>query len=162
MNMWPLYSATVPILGENFPRGSGGAVNPTHVSGFDYVNYPTSFSSRTWYKIEDFRKPAERLLVSDAYWWKAEAKAIDPTNPVIPGQKAIFDGNDYSSGPAIPGQTTLDFYRHGKYPEVDATGRVFKSSGGKVAYNVLFCDGHAVTMTDRESGYRVIRMKFPG
>ncbi len=89
MNIWPRFSASVPIFGEDWPRGTGGMQNIDHTSNFDAKNYPAAFTSsaRVWYKIEDFLEPAERLLVADAYWWKAESKAVDPTNPVIPGQK---------------------------------------------------------------------------
>jgi len=34
--------------------------------------------------------------------------------------------------------------------------------GGKVKYNLLYCDGHASTIVTIPEGYRALRMKFPG
>lgn len=154
MNVFPKFDElATPVPPANFPP---------QYTDFDWDTFPTQDARKKWYQIGDFRKPAERALVADSYWWKAEAKNIDVSTSFIPGQKSVFDGGAYNTGPSVPGQSTLDFYRHGKYPEVDATGTKFKPTGGKVAYNVLFCDGHVVTMTDRESGYRSVRMRFPG
>jgi prepilin-type processing-associated H-X9-DG protein len=36
------------------------------------------------------------------------------------------------------------------------------SSGGSVAFNILYCDGHVATATDRKEAYLSVRMKFPG
>ena len=61
---------------------------------------------------------------------------------------------------------SYDFYRHGKYPRLIGSGTSAAldgyNGGGKVSFNVLFCDGHATTLLSREDGYRGVRMKFPG
>jgi prepilin-type processing-associated H-X9-DG protein len=57
-------------------------------------------------------------------------------------------------------ETSIDIYRHGKYP--NAQGDVFAKGGGKIAFNVLYCDGHVATCVHGGDAYRATRMKFPG
>ena len=87
-----------------------------------------------------------------------------PTDGAAGPQKyRVFTGGAYSTGnPA--GHTTFDFYRHDKDPReaVSGAGGYFERVGGKVGYNVLFCDGHVELMTDRDRAYRITRMRFPG
>ena len=76
------------------------------------------------------------------------------------------------------GKTTYDFYRHGTYPPTGTTsGGVLlldgkdtthtntnggAAYGGKVGCNLLYCDGHASTVTSIPECYHAIRMRFPG
>jgi prepilin-type processing-associated H-X9-DG protein len=70
-----------------------------------------------------------------------------------PGYSAESDGVN---------ETTFDFYRHGVYPGLKpGTTDEFNPVGGKVAFNVLFCDNHVATLTDRTQAYLVARMRYP-
>ena len=155
MNPWPRFDELeTPAPGANFPP---------QWTDFDWDTYPNQDKRKRWYKVIHFRKPSDRALVGDAYWWKIEAKAGPADGTAGPQKNRTFTGSAYSSGnPA--GQTTFDFYRHGKDPReaVSGAGGYFERTGGKVAYNVMFCDGHVETMTDREQAYRITRMRFPG
>jgi prepilin-type N-terminal cleavage/methylation domain-containing protein len=119
----------------------------------------------SWYKLVQYRHPAERALLADARQWYLEAKRVPP-GQAIPGQRLNFSTNDYSTGTTGQRQTTFDFYRHGKYPPiqnpVDQANGTYTADGGKVAYNILYADNHVAAVTDRETGYRACRMKFPG
>ena len=66
------------------------------------------------------------------------------------------------SSPALGGQNTLDIYRHGKPSAIEAGTTRLSTRGGKVAYNILYCDGHVTTATDPVDGYRAVRQRFPG
>jgi prepilin-type N-terminal cleavage/methylation domain-containing protein/prepilin-type processing-associated H-X9-DG protein len=106
-----------------------------------------------FFKATQWSKPDKRALLADCRYWILEVD--DPGSTKVP--EALVN--------AFP-NASYDFYRHGKYPRVKGSGTAatFDGSGGtgKVAFNVLFCDGHAVTLTSREDGYRAVRMKFPG
>jgi prepilin-type N-terminal cleavage/methylation domain-containing protein/prepilin-type processing-associated H-X9-DG protein len=153
-NAFPEFTASFPEDGAEL--GEGGTYGA-------YVGAPSSpdkwatFINR-WYKQVHYTRPSERALISDTSFYVLEARPPYPDG-TIPGQGTVR--NALWVGPDGAHQTTFDFYRHGKYPD-PKDGSQFKPNGGKVAYNVLFCDGHVTTLVDRAEGYRVIRMKFPG
>jgi len=55
----------------------------------------------------------------------------------------------------------IDIYRHGKLPGSIGSNLV-DPKGGKVAYNILYADGHVSTERDGKEAYRSVRKKFPG
>ena len=114
-----------------------------------------TYSWGRWMKQTEFTKPAQRALIADCRFWSLEA--LNPAGGVIPGQE-VRSTATYTSG--VSGQTTFDFYRHGRTPSVEGTQ--YSTSGGSVAFNILYCDGHVATATDRKEAYLSVRMKFPG
>jgi prepilin-type processing-associated H-X9-DG protein len=108
-----------------------------------------------WMKQTEFTKPSQRALLADCRFWSLEA--LNPVGGVIPGQE-VRSTSTYT--PGVSGQTTFDFYRHGRYPSVEGTQ--YSTSGGQVSYNILYCDGHVTTSNDRKDAYLSVRMKFPG
>jgi prepilin-type N-terminal cleavage/methylation domain-containing protein/prepilin-type processing-associated H-X9-DG protein len=150
MNRWPSYRSDYPdpATATDFP--------PAAEEFEDCIS-----KNRPWYKLPQFTRPAERALLADGRQYYLEARRV-AAGSAIPGQRLLFINNDYSAG--VSGQSMLDFYRHGQYPAVenpDAKNGYHRSTGGKIGYNILYADNHVEAPTDRESGYRACRMRFP-
>ena len=77
-----------------------------------------------------------------------------------PGGK-IKGQNAYRAFAGSPGTNNIDRYRHGKFPKLDSTGASYPTEGGLVKFNVLYVDGHAITLSDIRDGYKAIRMQYP-
>ena len=161
MNWWPKFSPDDqgPFNANGFPSGARQVERFSDPLGGNSGGGP---AAGTWYKLSQYKNAGERALLADSRYWYLEARGI-AQGVEIPGQRLNFVG-EYSNNPVGRNQTMYDFYRHGKHPEVQnadpATG-FFRSTGGKVAYNILYADGHVETETDRESGYLACRMRFP-
>jgi prepilin-type N-terminal cleavage/methylation domain-containing protein/prepilin-type processing-associated H-X9-DG protein len=132
-----------------------------------------------FYKQTQWRNPTERALVSDANFYVLQERDDIPAlndAMAVPPQKV---SNPASLWTGAVGETTYDWYRHGKYPPIgsnagtssalfDGNNKAHAPSyggqayGGKVACNILYCDGHAATATTIEQCYRALRMRFPG
>lgn len=163
MNWWLLNAdePTSQLNSNGFPSGARQVERFSDYTGNGSGSGPTQGS---WYKLVQYRHPAERALLADARQWYLEAKRVPPGQP-IPGQRLNYSTNDYSNGTPGARQTTFDFYRHGRYPPIqDPTvlSGFYTPDGGRVAYNILYADNHVAAATDRETGYRACRMKFPG
>jgi prepilin-type N-terminal cleavage/methylation domain-containing protein/prepilin-type processing-associated H-X9-DG protein len=166
-NYTPTYTANDPPLMQTYPRGyADNSLGPNRpglnsiLASTNQWRQPTP-TSGTWFKANRYTKPAQRVLVADGQFWIIEAYA-PPLNGDIPPQKIYNNTNTYSDG--ISGQTLYDFYRHGKYPPIErhGPGGYYSKVGGKVAYNILYCDGHVSGTQDRRDAYRAMRQRFPG
>jgi len=171
MNAWPEYTASFPppanppncIGNDGFSPGqSPNAVHTPEGS----ANWRVITAGK-WYKLKAWTRPAERALVADTRYWVLEAQAA-PLNGKIPGQQlpSSSAGGATWASPTTNGQTLYDFYRHGKLPPLAVGGTsgngYYSPDGGRVAFNVLYADGHVVTLNSRQDGYRAARMRFPG
>lgn len=119
-------------------------------------SWSTQPAGSRWYKLKDYTMPDRRCLVADSLFWLSESdySRTDGTFPglkVIKNAGAIHDTNG----------TCIDWYRHGKYPGM-ASSDYFQAAGGKVMYNILYADGHAVTTADKAEAYRSMVMRYPG
>ncbi|MCS7033219.1 MAG: type II secretion system GspH family protein [Phycisphaerae bacterium] len=118
------------------------------------IQGPTNAVEGRYYKQEDYTNPATRGIIADSKSWFLEVIWLSATsNPVIPAQTLGRVGYNSASG------NQFDRYRHGKYPP--AAGSVYSRVGGRVAFNMLFCDGHVETLTDVAQGYRAMRQRWP-
>jgi prepilin-type N-terminal cleavage/methylation domain-containing protein/prepilin-type processing-associated H-X9-DG protein len=109
-------------------------------------------------RITKVKSPSNRMLVADNLYWLVLLKTES-------------NANNYGWQSVIQLHTTLpnsyDFHRHGKYPRTrfiasPIVGNVYEKNGGKVAYNILYADGHVVTSVDKTDFYKAIRQRFPG
>jgi prepilin-type N-terminal cleavage/methylation domain-containing protein/prepilin-type processing-associated H-X9-DG protein len=159
MNGWPTFREFYPTPPQAFPVPP--AAQDYKEGVFVYRNGSTD--TGWWRKqIEWTRGGANRLLLADSRFWLAESNP-PPTQatypPAVVPQPAYSSSITYTAG--VAGQTTIDIYRHGKYPSRMANNTL-DPWGGKIAFNVLYCDGHVATALHGEDAYRSTRMKFPG
>ena len=136
-----------------------------------------------FFKQVQWTHSSERGLIGDAsFYVLQEIDDIDSyilTDPTrVPPQKIFNPLTIWSTSIPYTGQIDYDFYRHGTYPPLgtingsqsllDGNNKTHLPSyggikyGGKVKYNLLYCDGHASTLVSIPEGYRALRMKFPG
>lgn len=110
-----------------------------------------------YYKKTQWTKPSERLLMADANLWLLGFVPVG-----TPGS-ALAPQNAARALASTGGASNIDRYRHGKYPRIVGSGSaaIFSLNGGKVSFNVLYCDGHAATLSDLREGYKAIRMRYP-
>jgi prepilin-type processing-associated H-X9-DG protein len=149
MNWEPTMTASFPALNGNTPLANK-ACTSTLVS-----------SKGQFFKQVQWTKPSERMLLTDGKFRYIEQLVLQSSSPKpYPCQESNM-GVTYSAT-AQGGQNGGDIYRHGKVPGLAAGKTYFKETGGKVAYNILYCDGHVNTAVDPTEIYRSIRMRFPG
>jgi prepilin-type N-terminal cleavage/methylation domain-containing protein/prepilin-type processing-associated H-X9-DG protein len=158
MNPYPTFANNYPPPGVAYPP-TITANRPREYAIFDVADNPRG----NFLKATTWTKPAGRLLVADAKFWIAVSnRAPVTTFPSVVPQTILTNdsngiGNVFDSG---GNQTLVDIYRHGKYPKIQGT--TYDPRGGKISFNVLYCDGHVETRGDAREAYRAIRQRFPG
>jgi len=152
MNIWPTFKS------DYNPVTTGAAPERAFIQGWGGPDSGVigAFQKQSMYT----RQGAQRCLVADSLYWEVESQKV-PASGVLAGQADL--SNSTAAGNAAFGaaNTLADAYRHGKYP-ARATSVTFRPDGGKVAFNILYCDGHVATANDRTEAFRSTRMKFPG
>jgi prepilin-type N-terminal cleavage/methylation domain-containing protein/prepilin-type processing-associated H-X9-DG protein len=122
-----------------------------------------------WLKESSYTHPAERALIADCWYQILEANYSSfPINVGAYQHAYSADSDNNSISNSAPGaglgQTTFDWYRHGKPPKVlgGAAGEeYFDRNGGKISYNILYADGHVANSTNIGDTYRSMRMRYP-
>jgi prepilin-type N-terminal cleavage/methylation domain-containing protein/prepilin-type processing-associated H-X9-DG protein len=143
-----------PSFKPDYPKPDGMVPSPQIV-----VRSTALFATAPYgryYKKNEYSDAANRMLVADSNLW-CIGLGITNANGDLKGQY-VNSAVNLAHGDT-PGGTNYDYYRHGKYPKND--GARFDVRGGKVAFNVMFVDGHAATLVDRAAGYKAIRMRYP-
>jgi len=162
------YSGALGEMNRNMP-GYGMSFEPKitpHYPANNALTLPSAVnrarngadSTGTYFKQSQWVRPSEKMLLADAKFYQVE-QLILQTGTKLPGQDARL--NFTYSTPALGGQNTLDVYRHGKPSPIEAGTTRFSMQGGKVAFNILYCDGHVSTVIDPVEGYRAVRQRFP-
>ena len=166
MNGFPEYTASYPAINAAAPYNLlGDGLSPgLDTQAVSSVNCTpagnwSNITQGRWYKQKAYTSPAERALVGDCRAYVLEAMSAASAQ-TIAGQSLVLWSSFWSGAPT-PGQTSYDFYRHGTYPP-KGTADAFSPRGGKIAFNVLYADGHVRTLVMREEGFKAARMRFPG
>jgi prepilin-type N-terminal cleavage/methylation domain-containing protein/prepilin-type processing-associated H-X9-DG protein len=155
MNPFPTFSPDYPVAPTEFPPGKETAISdPTGTPGGDF------------WKAKYWNRPSERALLTDSKFWLAQANR-PPTTPTYP--PAVTAQPILANSTALAatahqfdaGTTVVDIYRHGVYPRI-YNSFYYYPNGGKIAFNILYCDGHVATANTGDVAYRALRMKFPG
>lgn len=145
-----------------FPKTEANDVDTNDTSiviGWGGKSQTGSFFRKTAYN-----HAAERALVMDSVYWQVWS------TPAMKGDGLTMEMTTNSAGDAyLPSNdmTLADLFRHGKYPPISGANRRTGASagyspvGGKVSYNILYCDGHVVTSTDKADAWRSVRMRYP-
>lgn len=125
----------------------------------------TSTGQGTWFKAKEWTRPTERCLIADARAYSIDCRR-PPTGGNLPDavapqhQDSMMTYWSNNAGYAN-NQTTICIYRHGKNPQaIDSD--TFGVGGGRIQFNILYCDGHVATCVHGSDAYRGVRMKFPG
>jgi prepilin-type N-terminal cleavage/methylation domain-containing protein/prepilin-type processing-associated H-X9-DG protein len=152
-NSWPTFSATNPASGTSLPANINGLQPRSTVlpSATGDYRFP---STGMWFKFTQYRNPAQRAMIGDSENWELFAKGVPAADGTMQPQLA------WTYSISTDANNTTEVYRHGKYPTI--VGANYSSTGGRVAFNLLYCDGHVATVSDRAESYRSLRMRFPG
>ena len=155
----PGYGMTFePKMTPSWPGHMGLTSLPAGSAAKNRVRNGNVTSGR-YFKQTEWTSPSTRMLLADSKFYMVEQLRLD-TGAEFPGQEAKM-GAAYSS-PALFGQAYYDWHRHGTTPPVQPGTTRFAAKGGKVAFNILYCDGHVTTALSKEEGYRAVRQRFPG
>jgi prepilin-type N-terminal cleavage/methylation domain-containing protein/prepilin-type processing-associated H-X9-DG protein len=148
MNFEPRITSTHPATGAGTPwRDKAWR-----------VTWTTPPMAGNFFKQTQWVSPSEKMLMADGKFFTIEQLPMTSGNE-LPGQESNLSIT-YTGG--LPGENTYDSYRHGLSPGRAGNTTVLNRKGGKVAFNILYVDGHVATATDRLEGYRAIRQRFPG
>jgi prepilin-type processing-associated H-X9-DG protein len=148
MNGWPTMGPTNPLPPGKLPP----AKETAFIQNWGIAGQTGDFAKQVVWA----RRGAERCLIADCVYWLVESEYVPPPNGMV-GQ------GDLSNGSAtffIDGSSTIDAYRHGKYPGRQSAGQ-FKLTGGKILFNILYVDGHVSGSADRTQAFRATRMRYP-
>lgn len=174
---------------ENFLAVYNGTPTKTELNCSEFFSVqlapgtPSGYAAASgkWYKLTQITLQDQRCFLADCSYlflecWQSPNQSAAPGGRFIPPPQNVlppFSGGGCYTGTGATtysGQNGFDCYRHGVYPSViggftngsaTISGPCYSATGGKVAYNILFYDGHVITSSDRSDGYRSIRMRYP-
>ncbi len=169
MNGFPEYTATFPkvddappltALGDGLSYGAGDPKANCHSGVAANVPNWGVLTAGKWYKQRAYTSAAERALAGDCRAYVLEALAAPNSAAIAPQADLNSPGTSFWAGPS-EGETSYDYYRHGKYPKKRGT-TTFDTKGGKIGFNILYADGHVKLSVTREEGIKAARMRWPG
>jgi prepilin-type processing-associated H-X9-DG protein len=157
MNPDPMYGQMVP------PGNPANTFETTKFRNFEPAPLSNYGSPGTWYRQKDWSKPTERCLIADGRAYTVESRPPPNQNsyPDAVTPQHMDSMTTLWSASGGDNQTSIYIYRHGTPPR-QRDSDSFQVNGGKIAFNILYCDGHVSTCTHGSDAYRATRMRFPG
>ena len=145
-NWWCNYTPTWPM--GSHPPYSGTAIDDPVENGI----------VGKWPKFKSFSPSADRCLVTESNLWLLWLVGTDGSHKIWPEVSYLI--NPMPIGWDTPGWNSIDRYRHGTYPKILPNG-YFDDKGGRVAYNILFGDGHVSGSNSINDAFKAIQMRDP-
>jgi prepilin-type processing-associated H-X9-DG protein len=129
-------------FGTNSGPPPGSAYKGSH---WAFISQASGDLNGRFYKRNHWLQPAEHGIIADSKSWFLEVRSpgTAPNTAVPPQPKKGAMGYDPN---AID---QFDRYRHGKRPD-------------RIAFNILYCDGHVASVSDVKQGYIAMRRHWPG
>jgi prepilin-type processing-associated H-X9-DG protein len=147
MQKQPLNSPTFPAPGTS----DAAYLNMTTPAGGHFARIrPSATGNGTWFKSHVWKRDgAERIVIADARSFDLDVAPWPAAGPrdQTPGFQGDQTNNDNQA----------DRFRHG-VAHVD-TSQTPNRMRGKVAYNALYADGHAQTLTTIEDLWLGVRRR---
>jgi prepilin-type N-terminal cleavage/methylation domain-containing protein/prepilin-type processing-associated H-X9-DG protein len=151
MQKQPLNSLTFPPAGTSDTTYLAAPISNPSGSAWARVR-PSATGNGTWFKQTIWRKEgAERIVIADARSFDLDVAPWPAAG--IKAQSQGFQGNQTTD------QNQADRFRHGTVSSQTTDGGGVVRLSGKVAYNALFCDGHASTLTTIEELWDGVRRR---
>ena len=128
-------------------------------------------SGGKWYQLASITYPDQRAFVADAFYYFLSANEPPPSQIGVFAPQAVYNegvnppfATHTPSFTAKTGQTSFDYFRHGVYPSTTTDGGhpAFPTTSGKMAYNILYFDGHVAECNTPKAAFQSIRMRYPG
>jgi prepilin-type processing-associated H-X9-DG protein len=110
-----------------------------------------------WPKFKHYSPSADRCLVIESNLWLVWIVNTDASHKIW---RQISYNTAYAVGWDTPGWNSIDRYRHGVYPRIQPDG-YFDDKGGRVAYNILYADGHVQGSNSIKDAFKSICMRDP-
>ena len=180
MNYFPLYTGINtydPASGGSSPNLNGTFVPNEYVPDTNEINLtktgPTvngvTLPFGRWFKQFEYTPSADKLLIADALFWSCETMGVAYSNSYPqnityqPQGGNIYTWTTTPAGGAGYEQTLIDLFRHGSTPSMTGSSSTgyYAETGGKVLYNMLYCDGHVGESSEAVDAYKAARQHFP-
>lgn len=137
---------------------SRNPTDPTHLTSAAERAFRAGTTMGNFFKKTQWVDPSKKALLGDGKFFLLEVQP--PPTDIVPPQESNL--NITYSTPAVPGQTTFDFYRHGTVGALLPGTTQIDPQRSRAAFNILFLDGHVRTCTDPRDAYHAVRLRFPG
>ena len=168
MNGYPTFTESYPAVGVSAggPFGGGGqttisdlpAAESAIIASWGDPKQGIGFYRETVWG----RMGAKRCLVADGGLWLVESTKVLNTSVKYGPNYADANANPDEGGAP---ETRVSLWRHGKLPtpvKYNNGLAKYDPTKGKVAYNILYADGHVAEISDFHEAFKSLRMKSPG